>query len=235
MSEVYWLENVGALTRVASRTTPSWRATLPSGATDMRVDDGDVPADAVKFRDNTIQVFAPFSPGLRQIQLSYDMPVSRFPLPVTLPESTSVVEVLVEDPVGRARGAGLVMQRPVSVEQHGFQRFLAQNVPAGAAIEIIVGNGASNVRSLYVAIIVGIVGFALLVGLARTVMSPGGVRLQRREAPRAEVLAHAIAALDARFEKRRAPSDDERASYQTQRETLKAELTAVLAERDDQL
>ena len=65
---------------------------------------------------------------------------------------------------------------------------------------------------------------------------PAAGRSPGRPVPkRADALAHAIADLDSRFARHKTPTDGERLAYAAERESLKAELTAVLAERDDQL
>ena len=90
-------------------------------------------------------------------------------------------------------------------------------------------------RSTYIAVMAGIVGVAVLIGLARTMLTRAVPARQDDSANRATDLARAIVILDERFNKRASPNNDERAAYIAKREALKATLTAVLAERDDRL
>jgi hypothetical protein len=236
LSEVYWLENTSARTRVAGGLRPSWHSILPVGAAAFRVDGGDVAGDAVKVRDGQVEVMSPIAPGLRQLQISYDIPAKSFPLKILVTDSTSVLEVLVEDPGGAVRGATLMPQPAVTVQQRTFHRYLARDVPLGSTFRVDLARPQGSSRAVYFAIIIGIVGFGTLLGFARLTLNPGRVRVETRPTPRrAEDLAYAIAALDARMEKRTHASAEERAAYAAQREALKAELTSVLAERDDQL
>jgi hypothetical protein len=236
ISEVFWLENTGTRTRVPAGRDASWQSLLPAGAVGVHVDDGDVAEQAVKVRDNRLEVFAPFPPGLRTLQVSYQVAAAHFPLTVPVPDSLAALEVLAERPEVRAIGATLAPQAAVSVSERQFQRFLAHDVAAGATFVISATGGASATRGVYVAVLVALAALTLLIGMARLMATPVAMRLPGRAVPkRAEALARAIADLDERFGRTRTPTDGERAAYVAARESLKAELNAVLAERDDQL
>jgi hypothetical protein len=91
---------------------------------------------------------------------------------------TSVMEVLVEDPLGTARGPKVVAVAPVTLEGRSFRRFLAQDVPTAAAIDVDVPAAPSSAGRRYVvpAVMVG-VGVLMLGALAfsarrRTVPRP---------------------------------------------------------------
>lgn len=239
VSEVYWLENTTALTKVASHNGPSWTATLPPGAANGRIDDGSVPADGVHIGKSDVQVFAPLSPGLHQINISYDLPAKTFPLKMSVRDSTMVLEVLVEDIGGVAKGAGLATQKSVTAEQRTFQRYLAHDVAPGSSFQVSAARkSAVSGRTLYVLAVVTIAGVGLLFGLARG-NKRGPMRIVNPMVPQtpmeAEGIAHAIASLDEQFAKRKNPTDDERAAYTAKRDELKAQLTAVLEARDDRL
>lgn len=235
--EIYELENTGSRTRVASERSPSFSVRVPQGASDLRVGEGDVSPDAIALAEGTVQVFAPLSPGLRQISFSYLLPAAAFPLALPVPDTTTVLEVMVEDPAATVTGAGLVAQASVMLDGRGFQRFLANDVPAGAVVTITVPAGGASLRTLYVVGIVGLVGIALLLGLLRAVTRQrgAGFGVARTVADPAEAVAAAIAALDATFEKQRDPSAEARAAWQSERAALKAQLGDILAERDNRL
>jgi hypothetical protein len=235
VADAYWIENTSDKTRVSAPGAPSWQTMLPDGASNARVDDGDISAGYVSVNKGRLGVNAPLSPGLRQVQVSYDIPAAQFPLTVPVSDSLTMLEVLVEDPAASVSGARLVGQALVSANNHTFQRFLAQDVPRSAAFTIGAGRASAISRSAYVAIMVGIVGVALLIGLARTVSARGVPARRDDSAARATELASAIVVLDERFNKRASPNDEERAAYTAKRESLKTELTAVLAARDDRL
>jgi hypothetical protein len=235
IADVYWIENTADKTRVTVGTVPSWQAMLPDGASNVRVDDGDISAGFVSASNGRLAVLAPLAPGLRQLQVSYDIPAAQFPLSVPVSDSLTMLELLVEDPAAWVSGAKLVGQAVVNANNHTFQRFLAQDVPRSAAFTIGSGRSGPISRSAYIAIVVGVIGAALLIGLARTMLTLGVSSRREGSADRATDLAREIVVLDERFNKRANPNDEERASYTARRDALKANLTAVLAERDDRL
>src|SRR5262249_48844114 len=150
-----------------------------------------------------------------------------FPLTVATTDSIGALEVLVEDSTATVVGAGLAHRAPVTAEGHTFQRFLGENVPPAATFTVATRGQRAMSHTVYFAIVVGLAGVALLVGLARSVIATGGVRVRRSVQPdRANALAHQIAALDARFERERGASGEQRAAYQAEREALKLELGA---------
>jgi hypothetical protein len=200
-------------------------------------------------------VFAPLAPGLKQLSFSYTLPAASFPLRVPVDRATQVLEVLVEGPAGAASGAGLREVSPVAQGGHNFRRFLAQDAPAGAVASVAFPPVAmAGGRSLYVALAATLAGAALLLVLARAagrmrrpalgmagsfaaplgrdVAVPGAAAAAAPAAADPERLAREIAALDASFERQRAPSDDARSAYQARRDALKRELTAALAARE---
>lgn len=240
LSEVYWIENPGSLTRVAGASGASWRLLLPTGASNLAVNDGDFPRDAVSLREGYVQIATPLSPGLHQLQIAYDVPSRSFPLALPVTDSLVVLEVLIEGGGGEIVGAGLAEQEPVTVEQRSFQRFLAASVAAGAVAEIRVAGGGVTGRTLYVSALVALVGIALVLGIGRGMLRASSSRSSAAVVPkpvgaRGDELARQIAALDARFERIAHPTEAERAAHRERRRELEAELTTLLAERDDQL
>ena len=236
MVEVFELSNDTTLTRVAGPgERATWTAILPAGATDFRVGQGDVTSDAVTFADGRALVFAPFAPGLRQVSFSYQIPTTSFPLAVPIDAPVTVLEVLVEDPAGSATGAKLTDVAPVSVEGRNFKRFLAQDVPAGTVVTVNVPITRGSGRGRFIPLTVALVGVAMLLALLlalarRSRRTPRVAPVEERgEDP--ERLARVIADLDASFERRTAPGEEERAAYERERAMLKSRLAAALAKR----
>lgn len=239
--EVFWLENPAPRTRVATAAQPSWWSILPDGAADLRVEQGDVASSAVRMVDGRVAVFAPIAPGLRQLQVVYTVPARNFPLAFAVSDSTMVLEVLVEGATGRVDGASLAPQATAVVEQRTFRRYRATNVATGALFVVTLPQAAVGLRSGYLTAVLGLVGAVLMFAFVRaTRRAPGGLARVgnptiKSAPPRAEAIAAAVASLDARFARLSTPTDADRAAYQREREQLKSELTAVLAERDDRL
>ena len=244
--EVYELSNDSSRTLVGGSPPgdqPTWTATLPAGAQNFRVGQGDVSPEAVSLERGRALVYAPFAPGLKQLSYSYTLPQARFPLSLPVLRETTVLEVLVEEPAARAAAPKLSEVNPVSVDGRNFKRFLGQDVPANAVLTVTVPENAPRVgRSTLIAALLGVIGAAMLLALARAVarrprvlagapVAP--VAPRSPEEPSAERLARDIADLDAAFEREPSPSDEARAAYERRRGELKALLTDALARRAD--
>lgn len=233
--EVYEVSNDSSVTAVAPDTaTPTWSALLPSRAHDFAVGESDVAAGAVQFDGGRLRVFAPIAPGLKQIAISYSIPADAFPLSLPLGADASVLEVLVEDPAGRAEGAGLVEVDPVSAEGRTFRRFLASDAPAAGVIRLQMPAPPRVGRGTYLAIVMLAIGTAMLIVLARSFARrrPAGAAPGLVDLPDdPDRLAREVAALDAAFERMPSPTDEARAAYAARRADLKLRLAAALAVR----
>lgn len=171
VTEVYELANDSSVTRVAASTRPEgavWTASFPSGASNFRVGQGDVPADAVTFSQGKASVFAPFAPGLKQVAFIYDVPASSFPLSVPINRPTEVYEVLIEEPTGTVTGAKLKEVEAVNIEKRMFRRFLASSVPANVVSVIDLPRATRDtVDSRYLVAMTILIGGSMLFALAR--------------------------------------------------------------------
>ncbi len=167
--EVFELSNDTSVTVVSPGTgtdRPTWSLPLPPGAQGVQVGQGDISADAVSVQGNRIDVFAPFAPGLKQMSFSYSLPPALFPLARALPSGAIVFEVLLEEAGARASGIPFRPEAPVTVEGRMFRRFIAQDVPAGAVLRVRVPVIFTNSRTLYIAVVVTVLGAVMLGALA---------------------------------------------------------------------
>jgi len=179
--EIFELSNDTSVTLVApssSTDRPTWSMTLPAGAQRFQVGQGDVAADAVTHRGDAVAVYAPFAPGLKQMSFSYVLPPSAFPLARPLPTGAIVFEVLLEEPTASVDAPRLRELQPVAVEGRTFRRFLAQDVPPHAVATIRVPAVFADRRALYIAVVITVLGAAMLGALAvafrRRPYGPGG-------------------------------------------------------------
>lgn len=259
--EVYELSNDSAQTVVSPDSArPVWSTSIPAEAQEFQVSRGDVGAEAVTLRNGRVSLFAPISPGIRQLSFSYFLPASSFPLEVPMRRRAEVLEVLVEDPAARVSGAGLAEEEPVTLESRQFKRFLAQTVDSTAVIEVTLGEQRAS-RAFMLTIVASLTGLLMLVALARAFWrrrtpdnlpqpvsaaqvaeTATGPRLAtaaspavRGPEPASQSLVREIAALDAAFEQRVPAADaEETSAYERRRETLKRELASALARERQQ-
>ena len=232
--EVFEVANDSAITVVAAGDTPAWRLRLPDRAQAPSVAGGDVSPEAVQFEEGEVRVFAPFAPGVKQFSIAYSLPAAAFPVSIPLEDTVAVFEVLAEDPEATVEGALLAPVDSVSIDGRSFRRWVSREAPANAIVRLGVPAPPTDTRTVYVVGILLALGTLMLLALGRSVRRPQPAPLGWNGArgPDAEELARRIAALDAAFQRRRAPTDAEQQEYERQRGGLKAQLADALA-RDD--
>jgi hypothetical protein len=235
--EVFELSNDTSVTRIAPPDGSTWSGGIPASATAFHVGDGDISADAVTAKDARVDVVAPIAPGLKQLSFSYDLPAKAFPLSIPAEHHTDVLEVLIEDSLGVASGAGLAEVDPVNVDERHFRRFTARDVAPSAVVRVAIATPPRVSRGAFIAIVALALGAAMLVVLARSTWRgrrAGGGTTGRYEPPWAsdpDALARRIAALDAEFERVASPTPEAREVYELKRADLKARLADAIARR----
>lgn len=228
IAEIFELQNPGTSTIVArDSVTPIWWSAIPAAAESASVaPTGDISAGAVVFKPGRAEVYAPISPGVRQVALTYLLPDDAFPLNVPLQSNAALVEVLLEEPRAAVEGAKLSEVAAATIEGRQFRRFLAQDAQANAVIRVTTPEPIQGTRRTLAWLGAGVALAMLLAAvlwLRRSGTARGGARLQ--VVSESERLVGEIAALDAQFE--RTPAD--RAAYDARRAELKARLTRALA------
>ncbi|MCC6774370.1 MAG: hypothetical protein IT360_24510 [Gemmatimonadaceae bacterium] len=135
--DVLEIANDTILTRVPGPTNrPTFSLLLPDGAESVRATQGDISNEAVEVRDGRAELFAPLSPGLRQLVLTYNLRDGAFPVAMPLERPVTVLEVLLEEPGATATSPGLVSQGPVTVDGKTFSRFLGEAAAANAVLTL---------------------------------------------------------------------------------------------------
>jgi hypothetical protein len=226
--EIFELSNDSTLTRVAQGDSGAvWGSILLDGARDATLGQADFAEAAVRFENGRVRLTAPFAPGLKQLSYSYKVRAEdEYAFPLDGP--AGVLEVLIEDALGRAEGGGLRSAGPTTVSGRTFARFLAQDVPAGAVIRVSApGEPAMSSAQVRVLAIVTALGVVLLVGLARVMMR------RQRGARHATVdvasLREQLAALDAAYATIASPTPEQRADHWQARAHLDKQISDAVA------
>jgi hypothetical protein len=223
------LDNTSGLTRVAGDTTRAvWTAPLPPGAEGAALADSrlsEFSPDAVLFERDTVSVWAPLSPGARELMLQYRLPPDLTTLRVPMGEGADSVQVFLEETSAQIRTGGLTAGQTQTIEQRSFRLWSGRG-GAGTEIDIrfskpILTPG-QTVALLVVAATSAFVVLALL--LVR--------RGRAAPAPAPLSLADRIARLDLQYAGREGdvPAEEWR-RYQESRAALRAELARALAGR----
>ncbi len=229
--EIFELSNDSSVTRVARGDSGEvWASILLEGAREPRTGQTDFSPEAVRFVDGRARLVAPFAPGLKQVSFSYTLPAADEDFSLLVAAPADVVEVLVEDPLARVEGGGVVAAGPTTVSGRTYARFLGQNVGGNTVVRVHAPTrGPASSGQLRVFIIVAALGTALLVGLARAMMRrPLGTARPSGTGDVAELRAQ-LAALDASFANLDHPDADQRADHWQKRAHLSQQLTSALA------
>ncbi len=244
VGEVFDLGNDGGKTLITRDSlTPLWTAPLPTGALAPSVSEGDVAPGAVSFDDHEIRMFAPVSPGVRQLAVTYGLPADAFPLRLPLPAGAAALEVLLEEPTATPALEGLVQQASVTAQGRAFKRYLARNVPVGAVLRIDVAAVSDAGRTRFVAGIVLAMAALMLAALVlalrrRGRRAPGGatpagvaaVAPVLLGATRMEQLRFELARLDAAFAGEASADEARTTRYRADRAAIEARIADALAE-----
>ncbi len=236
--EIFELSNDSLRTLVSpdgDDANPTWTLALPLTAREVKTGQGDLPTDAFVQARGRVSLYAALAPGLKQFSLSYLIDEGDFPLTLPIDGGAVVLEVLLEEPDARVTGAALVATEPLTLEGRRFQRYLAQDVRAGDTIVVHAPGGVGG-RRLYVTVLLGAIGFLMLLALLRA-----GIRRQRApgftaprmpvvsEVPTPDRLAREIADLDAAYAAQAEPSEAVRTAYERRRAELADALREALA------
>ena len=231
--EVYELSNDSTVTRVAGADGSAvYEVPLPAGITTVTGGQGDISPEAIRADEGKVRIYAPIAPGLKQFSFAYDIPVSQLTLSVHLEVDVPVMEVLVEDPNGFAKGAALAEVDPVQVDGRPFKRFLSEGSTAPAVIDVTMPGAQQGSQSLRVMLVVTAIGAAMLLALGMAFMRGGPQAFARRRTTDPESLALEVAALDETFARIAEPSEAQKGEHYLKRAQLKGRLSAALAKRD---
>lgn len=190
--DVLEIENDTILTRVPGpENRPTYALLLPDGVENVHASQGEISDKAVAVRNGRAELFAPLSPGLRQLVLTYEVKADAFPLAIPLERSVSVLEVLLEEQGATASAPGLDNKGPVTVDGKTFTRFLGASPSDNAVVTITAGTGGGS----------GGGAPAWLLPLLLTVITVGAIAVLARRKPatvrtasNGETLAEATAA-----------------------------------------
>lgn len=234
------LSNPGELTRVAPDTIRgAWGTPLPPEAQNVELADNRMSQfspEALVFRGDSVLIFAPLSPGDKELMLQYRIPGTLRELVVPAGPVADSVFVMMEERRARVATAGFAPADSQMLDGRAFQRWAGAHREGGSLV-IVLPSALLSSRQLLAAMVVTVgAAFALLAWLI--------VRRRRGSPPQSAILnpdvlnsdpsflTDAIARLDERFLGREAATPGfEWARYQSERARLLALLSSALARR----
>jgi hypothetical protein len=221
--EIVVLQNNGPLTRVARDSLqPTWSTRLPSRAVGFQPGQGDVSADALVFRDGTVQLFAPIAPGEKQLLYTYQLPSGPGTVRMPLQEPVGTMNILLEEFDRTVTGGGIVRGDSQAIEGRSFRQW-SGTVPAGSVIAIRFPSLGTRwiLPALVSAVALSLAFVAIRALRGLPPVAPAG--------PAAPMLDQ-LARLDAQYRDREGQVPAEEWNrYQADRQRLKEELSRQLA------
>lgn len=179
--DLFVIQNPGIVARVGSDSlTPTWRAVLPGTATHRVPDTGsEISPQAVGFRGDTVVVFAPISPGARQLLVEHTIPASQDRLQIPVGPDSVPMQVVTEEPGATVTGGRMTSAESQTVDGRPLERW-AGTPTGGSTIEVAFPGAPRNerdtVRLLAVLAAVGLIVGALLGIRRRHLAAPGASR-----------------------------------------------------------
>ena len=148
--EILELENPGQSTRITDDTVaPTWSGRLPEHTGQFRAGQGDVSPEAVRFRNDSVLIYAPIPPGPAK-QLSYDYTLAAgaraFIVPIDQP--TVEVNLLIEDTAAVVIAPKLESFGVKEIEGRRFAAYRAGPLAPGERVEIRLPPGKFRAQML---------------------------------------------------------------------------------------
>ena len=164
--EILELENPGQATRITDDTlVPTWSGRLPGRTGQYRAGQGDVSPEAMRFRNDSVLIYAPIPPGPAK-QLSFDYTLAAgartFVMPIDQP--TVEVNLLVEDTVALVIAPKLESFGVKEIEGRRFAAYRAGPLAAGERVEIRLPPGKFRAQAL-LPYVIAVVAAGMLVAL----------------------------------------------------------------------
>ena len=165
--DLFVIENPGVVARVGPDSlTPTWRAVLPGTATHRVPDTGsEISPQAVGFRGDTVLVFAPISPGPRQLLVEHTIPASQGRLLVPVGPDSVPIQMVTEEPGAMVTGGRMAKAESQTVDGRPLERW-SGTPTGGATIEVAFPGASGNERTMILLLVslaaIGLIGGAVL-------------------------------------------------------------------------
>jgi hypothetical protein len=161
--EILELSNTGFTTRVSDDTlVPTWAGAIPSAAIQFQVGQGDVSADAMLRRGDSVYVFGPIPPGpSKQLSYSYVLPAGTATLAVPIDQQTEELNLLVEDTAAVVAAPDLSPLGVQEIEQRRFAVYRTGRLAPGAVVTIALP-GRGVVPETLLPYVIGVLAIAMV-------------------------------------------------------------------------
>jgi hypothetical protein len=164
--EILELENRGGTTRVTRDTLrPTWAGRVPERTGQFRGGEGDISPEAMRFRHDSVLVFAPIAPGQpKQLSYAYSVAAGTRTFVIPIDQATAAVNLLVEDTTATVRAPHLESRGTQAIEERHFAAYSAGPLAAGDRVEIELPAGKFHPQ-LLLPYVIAVVAAGMVVAL----------------------------------------------------------------------
>jgi len=164
--EILEIENPGQSTRITDDTlVPTWAGRVPAHTGQYRAGQGDVSPEAMRFRHDSVLIYAPIPPGpAKQLSYDYSLAAGAHTFVVPIDQPTVEVNLLVEDTTAIVIAPKLESFGLKEIEGRRFAAYRAGPLAAGERVEIRLPPGKFRAQVL-LPYVIAVVTAAMLVAL----------------------------------------------------------------------
>jgi len=170
--ELLVIENPGTATRIAPDSTrPTWSGTVPHEAIQFEAGQGDISAEAMGLRGDSVLVFGPIPPkNAKQLSFSYVLPATIRQLTIRIDQPIDELDLLLEDTTTSVHAPGLASLGVQEIEQRRFAGYRTGALTPTASVSVVFPKGPFRVETLIpwvVALVTLVLGSGLVIALKR--------------------------------------------------------------------
>jgi len=171
--ELVELVNPTTATRVAADTTrPNWAGEIPHEAIQFEVGQGDVSAEAVALRGDSVLVFGPIPPGgPKQLTYSYVLPATAQQLAIPIDQPIGELLLLLEDTTTVVTAPGAEALGVELIEERRFASYRARGLGRGTDVALAFPGRGFAIQAL-LPYVVALLALALVAGLVVALRRP---------------------------------------------------------------
>jgi hypothetical protein len=164
--ELLALENPGTATRVAPDTIhPTWAGVVPPDAIQFEAGEGDISAQAVGLRGDTVTVFGPIPPDdTKQLSYSYLLPATTRRLAIPIDQPIGELDLLLEDTAATVAAPGLDSVGMQTIEGRRFAGYRTGALQPGAVVSVTFPAAGFHIQMM-LPYLIALIALALGVGL----------------------------------------------------------------------
>jgi hypothetical protein len=135
-NELIRVVNTGRKTLVPANGAPTWEFSLPAGATDFEVTEGDAAAPELRMMGERAGFVGSLTPGAREIFVRYRLPADQPAIELETIGATDTFDVFIPEGSAHVTVTGLPTTRVTTVESQRFVQYNGTDLPPNHRIRV---------------------------------------------------------------------------------------------------